>query len=158
MQNQINEFALKAEALKRLSLIADHELYNMAIQFVNENEYQISRTKMHKLKGLVHTIAGIRACLPERRIVIIANYLRNQIQKSTIKEDEKNFYNNMLQLINSDEGLRKFLNLNEFSDCIHQDSDGRKEKALKREKQNSYMYFIVKEFLYHVIAEKMKGI
>lgn len=150
-------YELTQQDIKRLNLLSDKELYELAVHFVNENELHLSKTKMNKLKGLVQTIAGIRLCKAERRLGIIINYLRHQIQKSTIKEDEKSFYHNLIQTINSDEGLRKFLNLSEFSDCLMIESDSRKEKHHKKEKQDFYMYYITKEFINHLMAEKMKG-
>ena len=130
----------------------------MAIQFVEENDFLLTKTKMSKLKGLVQTLSGTRICSEERRIGIIVNYLKHQTEKRTIREEEKAFYENLIRIINSEDGLRKFLNISEFSDCLIQDNDGRKDKATKRDKQNFYMYFIAKDFMNHVIAEKMKGL
>jgi hypothetical protein len=153
----MNEFQLSQKHVKRLNLISDNELYEMAENFVRENGWTVSKTKMNKLKGLIHTITGVRGAKEESRAGIIIKYLRHQIQKSTIKEDEKIFYNNLIQVINADDGLRKFLNLVEFSDCQTVDSDSRAEKKNKKDRQDYYMYYIAKEFINHVLAEKMKG-
>lgn len=153
----MNEYELKPVHIKRLNLISDNELFELANQFVQDNELYLSKTKMNKLKGLVQTIAGVRLCKAERRLGIIINYLRHQIQKSTIKEDEKSFYHNLIQTINSEEGLRKFLNLSEFSDCLLVDSISRKEKHVRKARQDFYMYYITKEFINHLMAEKMRG-
>ncbi|MFX0136052.1 MAG: hypothetical protein ACFFDN_20595 [Candidatus Hodarchaeota archaeon] len=117
----------------------------------------ITKTQINRLKGLVHTISGTRICDQKSRIGIIIKYLTHQASKSTTKVEEKDFYNNIVNHINANDGLRKFLNIREFRDSLVLETDGRKEKHEKRDKQNIYMYFIVKEFLNHIITEKLRG-
>lgn len=157
-QNKEQEIkSMKPNQVKRLNLLADNELYEMAMEFSQENELYLTKSKMHKLKGLVYTLSGVQACDGPERIGIIVNYLRNQTQKRTIKEKEKAFYENLVNMINAEDKLRKFFHIEEFSDCLVRDTDGRKDKKQKKEIQNLYMYYFVREFLNHVIAEKMKG-
>jgi len=149
---------LKPDEAKRLNLLADTDLYEMAMKFCNEDEFHLTKSKMNKLKGLIHTLTGVQVCDGRERIGSIIKYLRHQTHKSTIREEEKAFYEKLIRITNSDEGLRQFFHIPEFSNCMHQDTDGRTEKKRKKDKQDFYMYYFSREFLNHVIAEKMKGI
>jgi len=160
MQNVEQQDKLKFLELaqaKRLNLLTDTDLYEMAIEFAEKDEFHLTKSKMNKLKGLIQTLNGIQAVEGQERIGIIIKYLRHQTQKRTIREEEQAFYNNLIQIINSEDGLRQFFYIAEFEDCLPQEADGRKDKKQKRDKQDFYMYYFAKEFLNHVIAEKMKG-
>ncbi len=148
---------LKSKQAKRLNLLTDTKLYEMAIKFAQEDEFHLTKSKMNKLKGLIHTLAGVQACDANKRIAIIIEYLRHQTQKRTIREEEKAFYDNLIKVINAEDGLKKFFHVSEFSDSLPQETDGRREKKDKRDKRDFYIYYFAKEFLNHVIAEKMKG-
>jgi len=163
MQEQPNPDKVKglkflgANQAKRLNLLADTDLYEMAIKYAREDEFHLTKSKMNKLKGLIHTLAGVKGCNGPERIGIIIEYLRHQTQKRTIREEEKAFYDNLIQLINAEDGLRKYFHIEEFKDSLPQETDGRQDKKNKRDRRNFYMYYFAKEFLNHVIAEKMKG-
>jgi len=148
---------LEPNQVKRLNLLADNELYEMAMEFSREHELHLTKSKLSKLKGLVYTLSGVQASEGQERIGIIVNYLVHQTQKRTIRKEEKAFYENLANTINAEDKLRKLFHIKEFSDCLVQETDGRRDKQLKKEIQNFYMYYFVKEFLNHVIAEKMKG-